>query len=97
MPRILSVPVALPAALQQNAALRFCAARKPFVACASLVPDAAVPWNLYGLKIAQTQLALKAILFLSEVLVVPIRENENQGRSICSDVRRHKILTVPPP
>ena len=29
------------------------------------MPDAAVPWNLYALKIAQTQLAMKPILFFS--------------------------------
>jgi hypothetical protein len=33
------------------------------------VPDAAVPWNLYGLKIAETQLAMKPILFFEESLV----------------------------
>jgi len=41
--RTLSVSVALPAALQQNVALRSSAANKLFVACASLVPGAAVP------------------------------------------------------
>jgi hypothetical protein len=59
--RILSVPVAspIPAALRQLAVMLFCVADKRGVVCASLVPGAAVPWNLYGLKIAETQSALK--------------------------------------
>ena len=61
----LSVPVASPvrAAPRQFAAMHFCVANKPHVACACFVPGAVVPWNLYGLKIAETQLAMKPILF----------------------------------
>ena len=60
---ILSVPVALlgPAALRQLAVMPFCVANTPRVVCASLVPGAAVPWNVYRLKIAETQSALKPI------------------------------------
>ena len=48
MQRTLSVAVAspVPAALRQLAAMPFCVANKPLVVCASLVPGAAVPWNL---------------------------------------------------
>ena len=65
MLRILSVPVALLglAALRQLAVMPFCVANTPRVVCASLVPGAAVPWNVYRLKIAETQSALKPILF----------------------------------
>jgi hypothetical protein len=60
----LSVPVAspVPDALRQLAALRSCVANTLVVACASLVPGAAVPWHLYGLKIAETQSALDPIV-----------------------------------
>ena len=61
----LSVPVASPvrAAPREFAAMHFCVANKPHVACACFVPGAVVPWNLYGLKIAETQSALKPIVF----------------------------------
>jgi hypothetical protein len=64
MLRTLSVAVVSPvsAAPQPLAAMLFCAANRLFVACALFVPGAAVPWNLYGLKIAETQSALKLIL-----------------------------------
>jgi hypothetical protein len=64
----LSVPVAspAPAALRQLVAMRSCVANTLFVACASFVPGAAVPWNLYGLKMAETQSALKPILLSNE-------------------------------
>jgi hypothetical protein len=60
MLRTLSAFVALPepVVLQQFAAPRSCVANTLLVACASLVPCAAVPWYLYGLKIAETQSAL---------------------------------------
>ena len=63
-PRTLSVSVAspLPAALRRLGAMPFCVANKPHVACACFVPGAVVPWNLYGLKIVETQWALKPIL-----------------------------------
>jgi hypothetical protein len=63
MLRILSLPVALlgPAALRQLAVMPFCVANTPRVVCASLVLGAAVPWNVYRLKIAETQSALKPI------------------------------------
>src|SRR4029078_7265931 len=65
--RIVSVSVAwpVPAAVWQLASILFCVANMLGAACAYLVPDAAVPWNLYALKIAQTQLAMKPILFFS--------------------------------
>jgi len=61
--QILSVAVALqgPAALRQLAVMPFCVANTPRVVCASLVPGAAVPWNVYRLKMAETQSALKPI------------------------------------
>jgi hypothetical protein len=63
-PRTLFVPVAslVPAALLRLAAMPFYVANKLGVACAWFVPCAAVPWNLYGLKIVETQRALKPIL-----------------------------------
>jgi len=66
----LSVPVASPvrAAPRQFAAMHFCVANKPHVACACFVPGAVVPWNLYGLKIAETQSALKPIVFFDDDL-----------------------------
>jgi hypothetical protein len=42
-----------------------------FVACVSLGPCAAVPWNLYGLKIVETQSALKPILLFSTQALFP--------------------------
>ena len=67
MLRTLSVAVAspAPAALRQLAAMPFCVANKPRVACASHGHDAVVPWTLYRLKIGETQSALKPIAFLS--------------------------------
>src|SRR5215831_256012 len=61
--QILSVPVALlgPAALRQLGVMPFCVANTPRVVCASLVLGAAVPWNVYRLKIAETQSASKLI------------------------------------
>jgi hypothetical protein len=58
----LSVAAASPplAALRQLAVKPFCVANKPYVACASLVPGAAVPWDLYGLKITETQWTLES-------------------------------------
>jgi hypothetical protein len=50
---------------QRLAATRSYVVNMLFVACVSLVPCAAVPWNLYGLKIAETQSALKPILLFS--------------------------------
>ena len=63
-PRTLSVPVASPllAALLRLAAMPFCVANKLGVACAWFVPCAAVPWNLYGLKIPETQSASNRIV-----------------------------------
>jgi hypothetical protein len=68
--RVLSVAIAspAPAALRQLAAMPSCVANKPRVASASLVPGAAVPWNLYGLKIRETQSALKSNLLFSDAL-----------------------------
>jgi hypothetical protein len=73
--RILSAPVAspVPAALWQLGAILFCVADKLGVACACFLPEAAVPWNLYGLKIAGTQSALKPILFFQRSLVALAR------------------------
>jgi len=50
--RTLSVAVASPAlaALRQHAVMPFCVANKPCVVCASLVPGAAVPWNLLSME-----------------------------------------------
>ena len=63
-PRVLFVLVAspVPAALRQLAAMPFCVADKLPGACVWLVPCAAVPWNLYGLKIVETQSASKPVV-----------------------------------
>ena len=60
----LSVPIASLAAAvpRQLGAMPFFFANMPGVACASFVPDAVVPWNLYGLKIQETQSGLKRIV-----------------------------------
>jgi cell shape-determining protein MreC len=72
----LSVPVAspVPDALQQLAALRSCVANTLVGACASLVPGAAVPWHLYGLKIAETQSALEPIVCHQRKPALPAAE-----------------------
>jgi hypothetical protein len=59
----LSVAVAslAPAGLRRLAAMHSCVANKPRVACASHGHGAAVPWPLYGLKIAETQSALNRL------------------------------------
>jgi hypothetical protein len=73
--RILSALVAspVPVALWQLGAIPFCVANKLGVACAYFLPEAAVPWNLYGLKIAETQSALKPILFFQRRLMALAR------------------------
>jgi hypothetical protein len=66
--RIPSVPafsLAL-AAPEQFAPLLFSAANKPLAVCAWRVLGAAVPWNLYRLKIRETQSALKTILLFND-------------------------------
>jgi hypothetical protein len=82
----LSVPVAwtvLPAPPRQFAPISFCVANKPLVACACVVPGAVVPWNLYGLKIAETQSALnRSCSFLHAVLLAQRRETEKEVLSI---------------
>jgi hypothetical protein len=55
-----------PAALLQLVPMPSCVANTLFAACASRVSDAAVPWNLYGLKIRETQSALKTILLFND-------------------------------
>jgi hypothetical protein len=58
------------AALQRLVAPRSCVANKLLAACASLSPGAAVPWFLYGLKIAETQSGFKTIVFFSHLLTL---------------------------
>jgi hypothetical protein len=56
---------------RQLAELHSCVANTLFAACASFVPGASGPWNLYRLKIAETQSALQLIvLFQRRVIKV---------------------------
>jgi hypothetical protein len=81
------------AALWQLAAMPFCVADKLAVACASSVPGAAVPWKLYGLKIAETQSALKPIVFFQRSLsvfaccVVGINQKTSPSLSLTKEMR----------
>jgi hypothetical protein len=61
---------AMRAALQRFVAPRSCAADRLLAACASHVPGVAVPWNLYGLKITETQSAFQTIAFFTHLLTL---------------------------
>jgi hypothetical protein len=70
IPSVQAAWVALGAS-RQLVALPFCVANKLLAVCVSLGPGAAVPWNLYRLKIAETQSALTNHFLSHRLLHLP--------------------------